>query len=98
MYKSLASDSFQQPVDHKRVRPMLERTEVLKTNYSLGESKTDYQTAAMDQFSDPVERQRADKRSQPAFKNYNKRIDIITGQILNNNYKSSGYEAFTEAS
>ena len=32
------------------------------------------------------------------FINRNKRIDIITGEILSNNYKNSGYEAYTENS
>ena len=74
---------------------MKTREELLKTNYSLGETATAYQTANMDQFrspNDPIL-----NKHQPIFKNYNKRIDIITGQILNNNYKASGYECFTES-
>ena len=50
----------------------------------------------MRQFRDPKD-QNGSARQAP-FKNYNKRIDIITGQILNNNYKASGYECFTENS
>ena len=90
-------DSYKQaPADYRVRPPVLDRTEVLKTNYSLGEAKTEYQSSAMQQFNDPIQTAAAVKKAQPIFKNYNKRIDIITGQILNNNYKSSGYEAFTE--
>ena len=76
---------------------MKTRAELLKTNYDLGVSKVDYQTANMDEFkspSDPSYKTQGGHR----FKNYNKRLDIITGQILDNNYKSSGYECFTENS
>ena len=34
--------------------------------------------------------------AQARFKNQNQRIHIITGEILNNNYKNSGYEAYTQ--
>ena len=37
-------------------------------------------------------------KPQPKFKNYNRRVHIITGEILSNNFKNSGYEAFTEKS
>ena len=48
----------------------------------------------MNLFQHPKEVQ--NQKQQPNFQNRNKRIDIITGQILNNNHKSSGYEAYTE--
>ena len=50
----------------------------------------------MMQFKDPKDQDGSTR--QAPFKNYNKRIDIITGQILNKNYKASGYECFTENS
>ena len=69
---------------------------MLKTNYTLGEEPNLwYQSAAMQQFKAP---DATWVKPQPKFKNYNSRVHIITGQILNNNYKASGYEAFTEKS
>ena len=42
-YQSLAQDSFKDfPKTFKRARPLLEKEELLKTNYSLGEEKTYY--------------------------------------------------------
>jgi hypothetical protein len=76
---------------------MKTREELLKTNYELGVSKVDYQTANMDEFKSPFDPSYK-STGLHKFKNYNRRIDIITGQILNNNYKSSGYECFTENS
>ena len=78
------------------MRPLKDRAELLKTNYDLGSEKVPYQSSIMRQFRDPKD-QNGSARQAP-FKNYNKRIDIITGQILNKNYKASGYECFTENS
>ena len=50
----------------------------------------------MGQFMDPKETAAVERKVQPAFKNYNKRVDIISGQINDPNVKMSGYEAFTE--
>ena len=53
----------------------------------------------MGQYSGPTEAALESKsRKDIKFTNRNKRIDIITGEILNNNYKNSGYEAYTENS
>ena len=54
----------------------------------------------MGQYAEPKEALRRHQESKPDIKfiNRNKRIDIITGEILNNNYKNSGYEAYTESS
>jgi hypothetical protein len=91
----LAQGSFCEiPKDFKKVKPLKERQELLKTNYELGSEKTPYETSVMFQFKDPKDQLGAIRQAK--FKNYNKRIDIITGQILNNNYKASGYECFTE--
>ena len=52
----MAQDSFKDiPKTFKRVRPLLEKEELLKTNYSLGEEKTYYQSAHMGQFGNPTE-------------------------------------------
>ena len=53
-YRSLAMNSYTSiPKDFVRARPLKARTDLLKSNYSLGEEKVDYQTAAMGQFQDP---------------------------------------------
>ena len=57
---------------------MKTREELLKTNYELGVSKVDYQTANMDQFKSPADPSYNTVGGRK-FKNYNKRIDIITG-------------------
>ena len=94
-WRSLANESYQQaPPDFKKVRPLKERQELLATNYELGQSVVEYQSQTMDNYRVPNSRP---VQVQPRFKNYNKRIDIITGEILNNNYKKSGYEAYTES-
>ena len=36
--------------------------------------------------------------AQPVYKNYNQRVDVITGQICDKNQKNAGYERFTEGS
>ena len=35
--------------------------------------------------------------AQPAYKNYNQRVHVITGEVLDKNSKSAGYECFTES-
>ena len=78
-YESLAQGSFTKwPKDFKKVRQMKTREELLKTNYELGVSKVDYQTANMDQFKSPADPSYNTVGGRK-FKNYNKRIDIITG-------------------
>lgn len=33
----------------------------------------------------------------PTYKNYNEKVDLISGRILDKNQKSCGYERYTEA-
>jgi hypothetical protein len=76
----------------------LNRQTATKEQYSLGvEKNKKYQTDYMGRFEEPKEVYKQDARPPIQFVNRNKRIDIITGEILNNNYKSSGYEAYTES-
>ena len=35
---------------------------------------------------------------QPVYKNYNERVHIISGDILDRNQKNAGYERYTENS
>ena len=35
-------------------------------------------------------------QAQPVYKNYNSKVDIITGEIMDTNSKNAGYERFTE--
>ncbi len=65
------------PKDFKRMRPLKERQELLKTNFELGNEKTSYESSIMYQFKNP--REQGSLNRQAVFKNYNKRIDIITG-------------------
>ena len=66
----------------------------MATNYSLGNDVLNYQTAAHTQFANP---QSQPQREQPRFKNYNQRIDVISGQKFDHNHRSgAGFEAFTE--
>ena len=37
-------------------------------------------------------------RPQPKYKNYNERVHVITGDLLDRNDKNSGYERYTEKS
>ena len=47
-------DSYKNPPDGtKRVRPIKDRTELLKTNCDLGTEKTPYETGYMGQFEHP---------------------------------------------
>ena len=58
----------------------------------LGTDKTFYQSAAM------AAAERREVPAQPIYKNYNERVDIITGAVLDKNQKNCGYERFTENS
>jgi hypothetical protein len=53
-YQTLAQGSFCEiPKDFKKVRPLKERQELLKTNYELGSEKTEYESSIMRQFKNP---------------------------------------------
>ena len=65
------------PKDFKKARPLKERNDYLKTNYELGIEKVPYESSIMYQFKNP--RDQGHLNRQAAFKNYNKRIDIVTG-------------------
>ena len=41
-------------------------------------------------------KQHSAAQQQPVYKNYNERVDIITGEVLDKNDKNAGYERFTE--
>lgn len=99
-YTSLAKDSFSEiPSTFERAKPVKTRQDATKEQYKLGENKIpQYQTAHMGQFAVPAETAQLSQKEEIRFVNRNKRIDIITGEILNNNYKNSGYEAYTEGS
>jgi len=50
----LAQGSFREiPKDFKRVRPLKDRAELLKTNYDLGTEKTTYESSIMRQYMNP---------------------------------------------
>ena len=88
-------DSFTKaPEGFQRAHPKMQRTELLKTNFEIGQSVAEYQSSHMKQFQDPMSLK---SNNSINFQNRNQRIHIITGEILNNNYKSSGYEAYTAA-
>ena len=59
----------------------------------LGTDSTFYQSAAM-AAADTQQQVPA----QPVYKNYNEKVDIITGAVLDKNSKNCGYERFTEGS
>ena len=42
--------------------------------------------------------ERREVPAQPIYKNYNERVDIITGAVLDKNQKNCGYERYTENS
>ena len=57
----------------------------------LGETPIDFSTEAMNQFNTGKP-----KQEQPVYKNYNQKVNVITGQIEDRNSKPCGYERFTE--
>ena len=57
----------------------------------MGESPIDFSTEAMNQFNSNKQ-----KNEQPVYKNYNQKVNVITGQIEDINFKQCGYERFTE--
>ena len=105
-YISNAKAAFNNPPPgFVKARPLKSKAESVKTNYSvsnsnfiiiltcfkqLGETATRYESAAMSQFCQHTVPQ------QPIYKNYNQRVDVITGQLLDKNDRNSGYERFTE--
>ena len=66
----------------------------MKASFTLGETPIEYKSAAMQQFA--AMDQRPQKVS-PVYKNYNQKVDIITGQVKDINQKTFGYERFTES-
>jgi hypothetical protein len=53
-YQTLAQGSFAEiPKDFKKVRPLKERQELLKTNYELGNEKMAYESSIMYEYKDP---------------------------------------------
>jgi hypothetical protein len=65
----------------------------MKGSFTLGETPVEYKSAAMNQFT-PI--QDRPNKVAPVYKNYNQRVDIITGQIKDINQKNYGFERFTE--
>ena len=76
-----------------RARPLRDRQDLVKTNFSIGEDKVVYNTAAMNQFRDPTVQQLA---NQSKYINHNTKVHVITGEIMDVNQKMAGYERFTE--
>ena len=58
----------------------------------LGEESTPYTSAAMNAFAPIPDRQ---SKPCPDYKNYNQKVDIISGEVRDTNSKNSGYERFT---
>jgi len=58
----------------------------------LGDTPTEYLTAAQRYFS-PIEAR--EKKVLPTYKDYNQRVDVITGEIKDINQKNYGFERFT---
>jgi hypothetical protein len=58
----------------------------------LGETPVEYMTSAQRFFS-PIEAR--EQKKLPTYKNYNQRVDVITGEIKDINQKNCGYERFT---
>lgn len=61
----------------------------------LGETPVTYHTATMEQQA-PIQ----DRKSKvaPVYKNYNQKVDIISGRVLDHNTKSFGFERYTDTS
>ena len=57
----------------------------------LGETPIDFSSEAMNQFNSQKQ-----TTSQPSYKNYNEKVNVITGQVEDRNFKQCGYERFTE--
>jgi hypothetical protein len=60
----------------------------------LGEAQPEFKSTGMDTFAPMAERK---GMACPEYKNYNQKVDIITGQIRDTNQKNSGYERYTAA-
>merc|ERR1711861_31244 len=80
------------PKNFVKQGPAKSRVESVKTNYELGVDNIRYESAAMFDFS------KHQAAQQPVYKNYNERVDVITGDIMDKNQKNAGYERFTEGS
>eukprot|EP00347_Sterkiella_histriomuscorum_P003755 403363074 len=74
-------------------RPLKDKAMLSATNYSLGDDRTIYKSAAMSQFQHP---QKQLMKEQPTYKNYNQRVDIITGQVYDQNKRSYTFEGYSD--
>jgi hypothetical protein len=59
----------------------------------LGESAIEYKTQTMGEFAKPTSKPAV---QQPVYKNYNEKVDLISGATLDKNQKTFGFERFTE--
>ena len=61
---------------YERAKPLRDKATLMKSSYTLGEDPMTYKSAAHQQFMRPSQQQQP---AQPIYKNYNQRVDIITG-------------------
>jgi hypothetical protein len=59
---------------------MRDKATLMQSSYTLGVDRVDYTSAAHNQFMHP---QAQSGKAQPKYKNYNQRIDVISGQLNN---------------
>ena len=95
-YMSNAKLSFNgPPKNFVKAKPLREKQEQSKTSYSLGDDQIEYASAAMNHFG---AKDASKIPPQPVYKNYNERVHIISGEIMDRNHKNAGYERYTENS
>ncbi|CAI2378268.1 unnamed protein product [Moneuplotes crassus] len=94
MNRTLAKDSFKPfPKETKRTLPTRSKLELNQSSLKFGEDKPDFRSTAYRLHGDPKTMK---SKKDPVFKNYNQRVDIITGKLHNQNHRSYGFEGWNE--
>ena len=81
------------PSDFQRAKPMRDKATLMQSSYTLGTDPVTYTSAAHNQFMHP---HKQPFKAQPQYKNYNQRVDIITGAVYSHNKRGAAFEGYSE--
>ena len=64
-----------------------------KSSLKLGDDKPQFRSTAFEFHQNPLTMK---GKNDPTFKNYNERVNVITGQKYDRNHRSYGFEGWNE--
>mmetsp|Transcript_21762 Transcript_21762/g.24199 ORF Transcript_21762/g.24199 Transcript_21762/m.24199 type:complete len:125 (-) Transcript_21762:16-390(-) len=94
MNRTLAKDSFGAiPPSTKKTLPCKSKLELNASSLKFGDDKIDFRSTSYKMHSHPKEMK---SKKDPTFKNYNQRVNVITGKMYDRNQRSYGFEGWNE--